>query len=256
MMHEQAIPKGRGARLHTALPTIHEQREFWDDHWQRWQERKTLNEWARRRGTRILQIVRGLNLNNPRVLDLGCGFGWFTEDLAKFGPATGVDLSEEAIAMAKQRRPDIEFLAGNVLEDVLPKKHFDVAVSQEVLAHVEDQPKFLAQAASVLKPGGYFIITTANRYVWRRMAIDPNLPPQHIELFVSMKQLKELMRPHFDIVQATSILPQGNTGILRITNSPKLNRLLAAMFSQKRVDRWKEQMGLGYSLLVVGRKRS
>src|SRR5262249_2794484 len=134
------------------VPSIDDQRQFWDWHWQNWEGRKVLNEWTERRAKEILQLFQGLNLQRPRILDLGCGRGWFTELLANFGVAHGIDLSPEAIASAQLRRPDIKYVAGNIYSTPLEKNYFDIVISQEVIAHVEDQSKYIDLAASVLKP--------------------------------------------------------------------------------------------------------
>ena len=47
----------------------------------------------------------------------------------------------------------------------LPENHFDVVVSQEVIAHVPDQAAYLEKAADVLRRDGYLIITTPNKFV-------------------------------------------------------------------------------------------
>src|SRR5262249_49094563 len=116
-------------------PTIDEQKRFWDWHWQHWQDRKTINEWKDRRHDMVVSFVGSLGLDNPLILDVGCGPGWYTNRLSRFGNVTGIDLSEEAIQMAKSRFRHITFIARNVFDDPLPAGHFDVVVSQEVIDH-------------------------------------------------------------------------------------------------------------------------
>src|SRR5258708_38161697 len=131
-------------------PIIDEQRSFWNWNWQNFETRKVLNDWTERRAQEILALIRGLSLPNPRILDFGCGQGWFTERLAGWGEAHGIDLSPEGIAAAQVRRPDITYLAGNFYDVPLPRNFFDLAISQEVIAHVENQPKYIDLAAKVL----------------------------------------------------------------------------------------------------------
>lgn len=129
-----------------------------------------------RRGDKILAYLRSLGLQRPIILDMGCGMGWFANKLAQFGPTTGIDLCDEAIEHAKSKFPEVTFKAGNVFEMDLPKQHFDVVVSQEVIAHVPDQVGYLERAAQVLKPGGYLIVTTPNRFVHNRSDWGPHPP--------------------------------------------------------------------------------
>src|ERR1700747_2880391 len=128
-------------------PTMEDQRLFWNSHWQHWQDRRVFNGSTRRRADVICSVFHSLRLLRPKILDLGCGMGWFAEELASFGNVTGIDLSEEAIAQAKLRCPQAKFIAANILVDPLPCERFDVVVSQEVLAHVENQSKYIQVAA-------------------------------------------------------------------------------------------------------------
>ena len=193
------------------LPSLEEQRKFWDWHWQHWQERRVLNDWTERRAQEILNLIKEPHLNHPRILDLGCGHGWFTERLANFGDVHGIDLSQEAIAAAKARRPDITYLAGNIYEAPLPANHFDIVVSQEVIAHVEDQPKYLGRAADVLKSRGFLIVTTGNKYVIDRLGDVGwvKQPSEHIRHELGRKQLKDLLAPRFEILKVFTIIPHG-----------------------------------------------
>lgn len=90
----------------TELPTLELQKE----HWKYWNSRpghpykddylKPLG-----RGDKILGYLRSLPLERPTILDMGCGMGWFANQLAELGPTTGIDLCDEAIAQAKSKFP-------------------------------------------------------------------------------------------------------------------------------------------------------
>ncbi len=237
-------------------PSMDEQRQFWDWHWQHWQERRVLNDWTERRAQEILGLIKSLPLDRPRILDLGCGRGWFTERLADLGEAHGIDLSPEAIATASARRPDITYLAGNIYGAPLPREHFDVVVSQEVIAHVEDQPKYLDRATEVLKPGGYLIITTGNRFVMDRLGdVGWNVQPsQHIALQLSRPQLRKMLTPRYTVLKMSTIIPHGKRGILRVVNSYKLNALLRSLISQQKIDALKEKAGFGWQMIFLAQK--
>ena len=85
------------------------------------------------------------------------------------GELTGIDLSDECIEQAHRRAPHIEYIAGDLFTTPLPQGHFDVVVSQDVVAHVVDQTSYIALAAGLLQPGGHLIISTTNRHVAERM---------------------------------------------------------------------------------------
>jgi SAM-dependent methyltransferase len=239
-------------------PSISEQKNFWDAHWQKPNERKVLNEWTERRATEILGLIRGLNLQRPRLLDMGCGLGWFTERLAELGEAHGIDLSFEGIAVAKARRPDLSYLSGNVYEAPLPKNYFDIVVSQEVIAHVENQPKYVERAAEVLKPGGYLIITTGNKFIMDRLG-DVGwhvFPPEHIETELYRGQLKRMLGKHFEVLKDFTVIPQGHGGILRLLNSHSLNSFLAKFVSEEKLTKLKEKAGFGWQMIFLARKKA
>jgi polysaccharide pyruvyl transferase WcaK-like protein len=109
-----------------------------------------------------------------------------------------------------------------------------VVVSQEVLAHVDDQRKYLQVAANVLRPGGYLIVTTANKFVMDRLGpMWDSWPPEHIENFVDMKGLKQLLAPRFRVLRTTTVIPIGGGGILRLVNSNKLNKALSLLIPDR-----------------------
>jgi len=103
-----------------------------------------------------------------RVLDVGCGVGWFCAALAERGVAvTGVDVSPSAVRLARARCPGVEVAV--CAEDSLPfgDGAFDVAWMGEVLEHVRDGLGLLGEVARVLVPGGLLVGTTPD-HGWRR----------------------------------------------------------------------------------------
>jgi SAM-dependent methyltransferase len=238
-------------------PSLTEQRRFWDWHWERWQERSTINDWKNRRHEMVLRLVASLRGERLRLLDLGCGPGWYTEKLARFGEVTGIDLSDEAINLARSLYPGIAFIAGSLYDVPIPAQHFDVVVSQEVIDHVEDAPALLDRAADALKPGGHLILSCANRFVMDRLENGefPAQPPEHISRYRSAGEWRRLLSRRFEVLEIRSILPVvGRRGVLRVANSTKVNAVLAALIGHDRLTTLKERAGLGYTLIVLARR--
>jgi len=100
-----------------------------------------------------------------KVLDLGCGNGFLSNELSRLGfNVYGVDSSQSGIQIARQAFPHVQFLLGDVEEDLCPElfpaESFDFVVSTEVVEHVYN-PRNLAQNAfRLLKPSGQLIIST------------------------------------------------------------------------------------------------
>lgn len=236
-------------------PSLSDQRRFWNTWNATLRDPRNLNDWSLKRGEKILQVVRSLALEHPNILDFGCGTGWLTERLAEFGQATGIDLAERVIAEAQARAPHVKFLAGDLFKIQLQTAYYDIVVSQEVIAHVPDQPGYLERAAQLLKPNGYLIITTPNKFVMDRSEW-PKQPPEHLERWLTMANLRRLLNRRFRILQTSTILPLGDGGILRIVNSYKLNGFLGRLFSQQKLQGFKQWVGWGYTLIALAQKRS
>lgn len=102
--------------------------------------------------------ARFQRLNGERVLDLGCGYGWYTDFFARNGAdAVGVDGSEKMIAIARERYPNLEFSLADI-EKPLPFSDgsFDIVFSNQVLMDIEDADFVISESERVLKHGGVF----------------------------------------------------------------------------------------------------
>ncbi|MGH8728244.1 MAG: class I SAM-dependent methyltransferase [Burkholderiales bacterium] len=233
--------------------TQKEQERYWD--W--WQDNRSLNAWSSERAQVILSLLQSLGLARPRILDSGCGTGWFTELLANHGEVTGIDLSSEHIRQASERAPHIRFIAGSIFDHPMTAESFDVVVSQQVIAHVDDQPRYVRETAEALRSGGYLILTTINKFVLDRLeGHQSHFACGHIENFLTMKELGRLLSPHFEVLRRRSILPMGSKGVLRLVNSQKLNQVLGKVISTPYVESLKDRAGLGYINIVLAAKKN
>lgn len=94
-----------------------------------------------------------------RVVDLGCGNGALTRQLADRGyRVLGVDASPEQLALARQTYPDLTFAEGNALDFALAEPA-DAAFSNAVLHWIDadKQQAMLDHIATQLRPGGLFV---------------------------------------------------------------------------------------------------
>ena len=100
-------------------------------------------------------------LAGARVVDLGCGFGWFCRWAAGQGAATvlGLDLSERMLerARAETADPAIAYRRADLEALDLPAGGFDLAHSALALHYVADLPRLLAVVHRALVPGGRFV---------------------------------------------------------------------------------------------------
>jgi trans-aconitate methyltransferase len=92
-----------------------------------------------------------------RVLDLGCGTGVLTAEIAGRGAEIfGVDLSEDMIAQAKKKYPKLKFEVSDA-RALRFDAEFDAVFSNAVLHWIPEAEEVLAGVARALKPGGRFV---------------------------------------------------------------------------------------------------
>jgi SAM-dependent methyltransferase len=210
---------------------------------------------SERQSAVILDWCASLKRRDLQIIDFGCGSGWMSERLMSFGRVTAVDLADEVIERARRRAPQVNFISGDLFKLSLPTESFDIVVSLEVLSHVRNQPAFLNRVAQLLKPGGTLMLATQNRYVLERWAEIGKPIPGQLRHWVDAKELKVLLATDFDLLELTSVLPVGDGGLLRIVNSPKLNGVIARLVSARALERIKERLLLGHTLLALARRR-
>ncbi|MCC3281458.1 class I SAM-dependent methyltransferase [Arthrobacter sp. zg-Y916] len=116
-----------------------------------------------------------------RMLDVGCGPGSITVDLAALvapGQITGLDRSEEVLAQARQLAAErgadnTEFTPGNVYDLEFADDTFDVVHAHQVLQHLTDPVAALHEMRRVTRPGGIVAVRDAD---YRAMSWFPLVP--------------------------------------------------------------------------------
>lgn len=103
------------------------------------------------------------DLHGRVVLDLGCGFGWFSRWARQNGAAhvRGFDVSERMLARARATTQDaaIDYGRADLEELELPPGVFDLAFSSLTLHYIVNLKRLLAQVHSSLRPGGHLIFS-------------------------------------------------------------------------------------------------
>lgn len=187
------------------------------------------------------------------IIEVGCGTGWLCPRLERYGTVTATDLSDYVLERAQARYPNIRFVAGDFMDLDFGREEFDVVVALEVLSHVTDQPAFIARLAGLLRPGGTLMLATQNRFVLQYFNRVPPPAPGQLRHWVDRKQLREMLERELRVEDLFTITPRANRGLMRVLNSWTFNRPIRALFG-RRVDRWKEAMGLGWTLMARATK--
>jgi len=238
-------------------PTIASQIAYYD----RWNENHRAGQLSeidveiRVRGMHVLEHVRALRIQQPKILEVGCGTGWLTESLQELGSVTAIDLSPRAIEIARTRGINAGFIAGDFFQQDFTLQAYDVVICIETLFYVSDQHSFLEKMASLMKPGSLLAISTINKFVYERSS-DIGPPEEgQVRYWLSKREILDMLAPYFDLVSMETLEPRGNLGILRLVNSYKLNAILGFIFSEQRIKRTKEYLGLGGGIVIIARRK-
>jgi SAM-dependent methyltransferase len=123
--------------------------------------------WYRGRRVVIERVVEALGLPaHARILDAGCGSGRNMVELARHGRVTGVELSEASVELARARDMG-EVVAGSVLDMPFDDGSFDLAVSLDVVEHLDDDLAALRELRRIVRPGGALLVTVpAYQWLW------------------------------------------------------------------------------------------
>lgn len=238
-------------------PDISQQIAFYD-HWNescRAGQLSDISEEIRERGLRVLEHVRALGLEQPKILEVGCGTGWLTELLSDIGDVTAIDLSPRAIEIAKARGINAELIAGDFFQQDFPAQYYDIGVCIETLFYVSDQRGFLEKFASLMKPGSMVGFSTINKFVYERSS-DIGPPEEgQIRHWLSKSEMRRMLAPHFDLVSVETLEPRGDMGMLKAVNSYKINAILKRFFSPQSIKQVKERLGLGGGIVIMARRK-
>ncbi|WP_035567562.1 class I SAM-dependent methyltransferase [Hymenobacter sp. IS2118] len=91
------------------------------------------------------------------ILDLGCGSGELTAEIARRGAAVvGLDASSDMLARARQQFPDLDFRLGDAASFELPER-FDAVFSNATLHWVTAADAAIRQLHRHLRPGGRLV---------------------------------------------------------------------------------------------------
>jgi len=112
---------------------------------------------------RWIKIIRKYKPSG-RLLDAGCGEGYFLEYAEKYYKTYGIDASEYCIKEAKQRTNHTKLSVGSVTRLDYDNEYFDVVTCFDVLEHLDTPNIAIQESYRVLKSGGVFVIRVPNTH--------------------------------------------------------------------------------------------
>lgn len=114
------------------------------------------------------------------ILDAGCGTGLNLRYLPR--GSVGLDINPRNIALVRDRLTDHEAVLGDVEDLPFLNGHFGTVVCTEVLEHIPDPGRALAEYRRVLRSGGHLIGSVpARSLIWRLRFLSSTCP--HTEPF-------------------------------------------------------------------------
>lgn len=143
----------------------------WDTDSGTWPSEKDFKRLTKRRlrTIKILSRILEKDFSVISLLDVGCSSGAFLQIAKSLGVnAEGVEPAEKPVQYARGLGLKVHL---GLLEDVkFPDNSFDAITLYEVIEHVDNPAKILAECRRVLRPGGVLVIGTGNTDSWTRRA--------------------------------------------------------------------------------------
>jgi len=173
---------------------------------------------------RVVKVLEFLGVpSHKKILDVGCGKGRFCRIMkdSGFADVVGIDASEGLIRVAQKNNTDITFFQANVTDMPFNDNEFDVVLCIEVLEHIVDIQKAIAEMARILKPGGSLCIIDKNivslhpslgvpTLLWKfflertnKWFYPKNFPFR--EKYFTRQEIENIMKKHFSKTEATYI---------------------------------------------------
>ncbi|MGD9967296.1 MAG: class I SAM-dependent methyltransferase [Hyphomonadaceae bacterium] len=230
------------------------QQAFWDE-WNAGGREQRLSDISTDQKEVVLGWLDALGRTDLDIIEVGCGAGWLCPGLKAFGRVTATDLSADVLERARQRVPGVEFVAGDFMTLGFAAAGYDVVIALEVLAHVADQPAFVARLAHLLRPGGLVMLATQNRPVLERYNRIPPPRPGNLRRWVDRSELVQLLEPHFEVRDVLQISPRADRGVLRLIAGRQARRLMRIV-SGRSLERVIAAAGLGWTLMALAQKRA
>jgi trans-aconitate methyltransferase len=148
-----------------------------------------------------------------RILDLGCGTGHLTAQIAEAGAhVVGVDRSPEMIRQAKERYPSLRFEVMDAREIAL-NENFDAVFSNATLHWINEPKRVIVSIKNLLRSGGRFVaefggkgntgeLLMAVQHAWAKLGLA--WPAPHPWYYPSVAEYAGLLEQQgFEVTHAT-----------------------------------------------------
>jgi len=126
--------------------------------------------------TALKEYLGGLEIQPTRILDMGCGEGYYSAALQQALPAAqlfGIDIAKPAVKLAARRCPSGAFAVASAFDVPLPDASIDLVVS--IFAPLDK-----GELLRLMVPGGIYLkVTPAPRHLWELRCLLYEEPKPH-----------------------------------------------------------------------------
>ncbi len=137
--------------------------EFLKEHYQNYLpcNQKEIDRWQYMMSNvfrKSLSIIKKYSkFKQNKLLDIGCGHGFFLQEIKKQGcDGYGIDLSEKAVDYAKKN--DLNVTNSTLFDSKFKDAEFDIVTMFYVLEHIINPADYLKEVKRILKPNGLLLI--------------------------------------------------------------------------------------------------
>jgi 2-polyprenyl-3-methyl-5-hydroxy-6-metoxy-1,4-benzoquinol methylase len=156
-------------------------------------------------------IVETASMAFPKnILDIGCGNGFITKEIAKAFPntrITAVDIEKEKVNYAKRynKAGNVKYVQGNLFHLPFKKESFDLVICNEVLEHLAEYKRAVIALAGL--SSRYILVSVPNEPLFRiatfmrgrHLKTSGNMPG-HVNNW-SKRQIVNILKPHGRIIK-------------------------------------------------------
>jgi 2-polyprenyl-3-methyl-5-hydroxy-6-metoxy-1,4-benzoquinol methylase len=217
-------------------------------------------------GARFKTVLHALDARpGDRVLDVGCGSGAYTRELVALGAdVTATEIAPTPLVLARRNLGELAERVDFRLEDAqaldLPDGAFDKVLLTEVIEHVPEPGRAIAEAARVLRPGGVLVVSTPSRFSPMNLAYGLKRRVRRYGFNEHLHELtpgsfRRLVATHLDVERleyANFVLPYPADELYLRVGSPAL---AALKLTEKALARAPGLRRLGWTMVIRAHKR-
>ena len=158
----------------------------------------------------FLQLITKYYTTGKRLLDVGCGAGFFLKAAEEIGwEAEGVEISPIASDYA-QNTVKVKVLEGKLEDLYLPAEKFDLVILIETVEHLMNPLETLKEINRILKKQGILIICTPDYKSLSRLFLGKNWavlsPEEHFSVFTQIALFRILQKAEFCVLGIRNLL--------------------------------------------------